>query len=235
MHIFTNENDADAILNIIKTVKQNRQLLVETHTPTYLGHPYLLTWSHFHTFRKLFESDQSITHFMYLEDDIFITPKNIEYWLKSRQDLKIAGLIPSFLRYEKKKDSAELYSTDALTNSNLDNIPTLKTTENYCYLNLQNPYQGMYLLDRDLMYEHLTSLSSIPGNSHWGIREQAAAGLTFINIPPGCNSRNFIGYDSKNSRIDPNSLIHHLPNNYADNSNTPFGKIKINELIIHAD
>ena len=235
VHISTNENDAEAILNIIKTVKQNRQLVVETHVPTYLGHPYLLTWSHFYTFRKLFESDESITHFMYLEDDIFITPKNIEYWLKSRLDLQISGLIPSFLRYEKREGSADLYSTDATTNSSLAKIPTLKTSESYCYLNLPNPYQGMYLLDRELMYEHLIGPSSIPENTPWGIREKAAAGLTFINVPPGCYSRNFIGYDFKNRNIDPNSLIHHLPNNYANNLNTPFGKIKIKELIVHDD
>jgi hypothetical protein len=63
----------------MEAVKQDRKLAVEIHTPTYLGHPYLLAWSHLYTFRESFNTDESITHFMYLEDDILITEKNIEY------------------------------------------------------------------------------------------------------------------------------------------------------------
>jgi hypothetical protein len=233
VHIFTNEKDADKTLKIMDAVKQDRKLAVEIHTPTYLGHPYLLTWSHLYTFRECFNTDKSITHFMYLEDDILITEKNIEYWLKSREELKSSNVIPSFLRYEKKRDAEILYSTDVITRSVFDKLPRIKETESYYYVNLPYPYQGMYLLDRELMHEHLTGPSSIPERTPWDIREKAAAGLTFIKIPKGCVSRNFIGYDFENKCIDPNSLIHHLPNNYVDNLGTPLGKIKVNELIIH--
>jgi hypothetical protein len=234
VHVFTNENDMDKSINIMNAVKQGRTLAVEIHTPTYLGHPYLLTWCHLYTFRELFNSDESITHFMYVEDDIFITPKNIEYWLRGLVNLKKEGLIPSFLRYEKMDYSTELYSTDAFTRSIFHELPRMEISENYCYLNLPEPYQGMYLLDRELMYEHLNGPSSIPEKTPWHIREKAAAGLTFTNVRQGCYSRNFIGYDFANKTIDPNSFIHHLPNNYATNPGTPLGKIKINELITHA-
>jgi hypothetical protein len=234
VHVFTNENDMDKSINIMNAVKQGRTLAVEIHTPTYLGHPYLLTWCHLYTFRELFNSDESITHFMYVEDDIFITPKNIEYWLRGLVNLKKEGLIPSFLRYEKMDYSTELYSTDAFTRSIFHELPRMEISENYCYLNLPEPYQGMYLLDRELMYEHLNGPSSIPEKTPWHIREKAAAGLTFTNVRQGCYSRNFIGYDSKNKTIDPNSLIHHIPNNYVANPDIALGKIKINELITHA-
>jgi len=233
VHIFTNEKDVNKTHKIMSAVKQGRELEVEIHTPTYLGHPYLLTWSHLYTFRESFNSDQSITHFMYLEDDILITEKNIAYWLKSREELRSSKVIPSFLRFEKKKDSEILYSSDVITRSIFDKLPRIKETESYYYVNLPYPYQGMYLLDRELMHEHLTGPSSVPQNTPWDIREKAAAGLTFIKIPKGCVSRNFIGYDFENKCIDPNSLIHHLPNNYVDNPDTPLGKIKVNELIIH--
>jgi len=235
VHVFTNENDADKTLNIMRAVTQGRELAVDIHSPTHLGHPYLLTWSHFYTFRELFNADESISHFMYLEDDIFITEKNIGYWLKSREVLRTSMVIPSFLRYEEKEGSIELYATDVKTRSSFDNLPKIKESEIYYYLNLPQPYQGMYLLDRELMYEHLTGPSSIPERTPWGIREKAAAGLTFVNVPKGCNSRNFIGYDLNSNCIDPNSLIHHLPNNYVDNLDTLAGKIKVNELIIHVD
>jgi hypothetical protein len=91
----------------------------------------------------------------------------------------------------------------------------------------------MYLLDRELMIEHLNGPSSIPQGTPWGIREKAAAGLTFVNVPKGCISRNFIGYNFQNKCIDPNSLIHHLPNNYANELNSQFATIKVNELIFH--
>lgn len=41
-------------------------------TPKYLGHPYLLTWSHLDVFREMYKTDEDISHFMYLEDDIEI-------------------------------------------------------------------------------------------------------------------------------------------------------------------
>ncbi|MBU3560435.1 hypothetical protein [Polynucleobacter hallstattensis] len=235
VHIFTNENGVDKMLNIMRAVKQDRELAVNIHTPTYLGHPYLLTWSHFHTFRELFNTDESISHFMYLEDDIFITKKNIEYWLRSREALRNNKVIPSFLRYEEKEGSKAMYATDVKTRSSFDSLPKVKESEIYYYLNLPQPYQGMYLLDRELMYEHLNGPSSIPECTPWGIREKAAAGLTFVNVPKDCHSRNFIGYDFETKCVDPNSLIHHLPNNYVSKMGTLHGKIKVDELIIHAD
>ena len=111
-------------------------------------------------------------------------------------------------------------------------MPKIKISSNYYYLNLPEPYQGMYLLDRELMSEHLNGASSIPEYTPWGISEKAAAGLTFMNVPQACYSRNFVGYDLKNKRIDQNSLINHLPNNYANNSASPHGKIKVDELVI---
>jgi hypothetical protein len=48
-------------------------------TPKYLGHPYLLTWSHLDVFRKMYKIDDNISHFMYLEDDVEIKLNNIEY------------------------------------------------------------------------------------------------------------------------------------------------------------
>lgn len=233
VHIFTNIDDSDKKLRIADAINPESKYAIEIHSPTYLGHPYLLAWSHFFIFRKIFDTDESVTHFLYVEDDIFIAQKNIEYWLKSREELRAYGLVPSFIRYEKLDGASEFYAPDASRASNFDDLPRILTSDNYCYLNLPEPYQGMYLLDRELMYEHLTGPSSIPEKTPWDIREKAAAGLTFTNVPKGCYSRNFLGYDLKNKRIDPDSLIHHLPNNYVDKEGTILGKIKMSELIIY--
>ena len=232
VYIFTNTDEEDKISNIRRCVKQNHELSVEIHTPTYLGHPKLLTWSHLFIFRIIFNTDSSITHFMYVEDDILVTRKNIEYWIKGRQELEAKKVIPSFLRYECKDESSKKYSTDCTMKYKFHYLPKFKISDEYYYLNLREPYQGVYLLDRELMTEHLNGSSSIPEYTPWGISEKAAAGLTFMNIPYGCYSRNFIGYDIKKKRVDPNSLIHHLPNNYAKNLNSPHGKVRTDELII---
>lgn len=235
IHIFTNAEGYVKKHRILKAVDPENKLNVQLHTPTYLGHPYLLTWSHFYVFRKLFESDKLITHFMYLEDDILITPKNIQYWLSAREDLKSENFYPSFLRYELNNNSLEPYSSDLLGKLFFNNLPKIKKSNRYCYLSLPYPYQGMYFFDRELMREHLQGPSSIPQHHRWGIREQAAAGLTFSNVRDNFFSRNLIGYDVGAKKIDIGCLIHHLPNNYVDQANVLLGKIKVNELIVHGE
>jgi hypothetical protein len=204
----------------------------EIYVPKFIGHPFLLTWGHLDVFRKFFEADEGITHFMYLEDDIEIKPNNIAYWLQGREDLLKVGLIPSFLRYELADQKEGILSTDVTSPVELSAIPTFIANESgNFYINLPEPYQGMYLLDRELAKEHLFGPSSSPDFGPWGIREKAAQGLTFSKIPSGCFSRNFIGYIQSQGCIDPNALIHHTPNNYANNPLSKFGKIHIKNLI----
>jgi len=197
-----------------------------------LGHPYLLPWSHFVVFRRLFE-DKTITHFMYLEDDILINKNNIMYWVYSRELLRPFNLIPSFLRVEKKDTDGKWYCTDVTKKINIIITPKVIIDNDYCFLNMSNPYQGMYLLDRELMYEHLNGESSSPDYGIWLIREKSSQGVTFLNVPKGYNSRNLVGYNKRENKIDKNALIHHTPNNYANNRNinNRFATLSVENLI----
>ncbi len=227
--IVTNTKSLDQHEEIREAVGNN----IKIYVPKHIGHPYLLTWAHFDIFREFFHANQEITHFMYLEDDIQIKPNNIKYWLKGRENLRKFGLIPSFLRYEIKDSNSEKYSTDITIQVKFNEIPKIKVPDtNYYYINFPQPYQGMYLLDRDLAREHLFGLSSDPDFGKWRIREKAAQGLTFASIPYGFTSRNLVGYDSSLNQVDHDSLIHHIPNNYANNSQSKFGKLRIQDLII---
>ena len=199
--------------------------------PKLLGHPYLLPWSHLGFFAQLFADDFSISHFMYLEDDICVQKENIDYWLRGREELRPFGLIPSFLRYELKTNNMDPYSTDLIKQYNPYEYTRAEVSSSYVYLNLPDLYQGMYLLDRELMSEHLNGMSSNPDFGKWKIREKAAQGITFVNIPGGCQARNFVGYDMITGGIDPCCLIHHTPNNYANNPDTKFAKILVKELV----
>ena len=199
--------------------------------PQLLGHPKLLTWCHRAVLKERFEQDATVTHFMYLEDDICVRPSNIRYWLEAREALRSSGLIPSFLRYEERIPGGERYSTDVTRRLALGQLPQLRTAQDYAFLNLPQPYQGMYLLDRELMLEHMEGPSWDPNFGPWGIMEKATQGLTYAGVPPGYNSRNLIGYDLASGQIDDGCLVHHTPNNYTNNPRSKFGKIPLTELI----
>ena len=230
-HIITNSCKEDQHC-IIRSLLNEADIPITIHCPTLLGHPYLLCWSHLSVFRTLFAEDNSITHFLYVEDDILIRKRNIIYWLEGREMLREYGLIPSFLRYEKKDDDFAKYSTDITFSTLYSKLLHTKAKKDYVFINFHQPYQGLYLLDRELMAEHLNGPSSNPDSGIWSIREKAAQGLTYANVPEGFYSRNLVGFDTLKFSVDPECLVHHLPNNYANNPGTPFGKIPYQDLVL---
>lgn len=228
--IFTNIIDHEC-LSKIKAL-QSGQKHIEVITPSLLGHPYLLTWSHLDWFRNKFNTDNTITHFLYLEDDIAISKENIEYWLEGRSLLAHTNFYPSFLRYEYKADSlTKRYSSDVTKVNCFFFLPKTSISENYTFVNVSEPYQGLYFLDRILAEEHFFGPSSNPDFGDWFIREKAAQALTFKSVPKGFTSRNLIGVRTDLKQMDPRCLVHHMPNNYADNVLSTFGKINIEDVI----
>lgn len=220
-------------IEILDQALKNKGFKYEFFIPTGMGHPYLLTWAHFDVFRRLI-SNESITHYMYLEDDLLVTRENIDYWNESFITLSPLGLIPSFFRVEKNQQNLQWYSSDAQEQFYFSKLPKVYKNPNYAFINLPHPYQGMYFLPRELMLEHLNGKSSSPDSGIWFIREKAAQGLTFQKVPPWCTSRNLIGFDTQNKSIDRRSFIHHLPENYA-NRTPPDGKlgtIQIDQVIL---
>jgi hypothetical protein len=229
LYVITNESSPNCLSNIGKVINSKNFKIISAGP---LSHRFYLTWHHLEIFRNEFNSNSDFTHFMYLEDDIKIGQDNISYWLKSREDLKTLGFIPSFLRFEKSSDYPGLLSSDISVPMLIKKIPKIKFSSNYWYLNLSEPYQAMYLLDRELAKEHLFDYPLENRDSIWGVRETAASGLTFINVPEGFKSRNVVGFNSNDFEIDKNSLIHHLPNNYANNKRSIYGKLEIKNIIL---
>ena len=196
-------------------------------TPTYIGHPYLLTWSHRDVFREHISKGSSHTHFLYLEDDLLFTKQNLDYWLCAREITSSTPFIPGFLRRE-TNNRGESVSTDVTEPQALASTPLLKAGD-LIFASLRQCYQGMYLLDKQLALEFFFSDASSPDTGIWGIREKAAQGLTYWNVPASAHSRIIVGL-SQEMQIHPHSQIHHLPNNYADNPNSPFGKIPVDSI-----
>jgi hypothetical protein len=235
-HLFTNIYDNDPRVTLSKIIKQGSDLEVYIHTynPSNFVNPYFLTWTHVPFFKYLFESDNSITHFMYIEADMLVTRSNIDYWLHAREQLRSTRLVPSFLRYELNYVDKKFYSTDLQYSLPFVQLSRIQMSDDYFYLNLKFPYQAMYLLDRELMQEHLEGpFREFLLNHIWGVPEQAAGGITFLNVPSDFYSRNVIGFNLKTKKIDPNCLVHHLPNNFANDIEVNnFGKVLIDEAII---
>ncbi len=228
--IITNTHAEDERAKIRATLI-NKGFDFRMMSPTLLGHPFLLTWCHLDIFRDRIASESSITHFMYVEDDICVRPENVVFWMDAREKLRPYHLIPSFIRYEYRSGSPVQYATDVTHRYDPLTLPRIDHSADYAFFNMPQPYQGLYFLDRELMHEHLSGMSSSPEFSMWNIRETATRGLTFANVPRGCRSRNFIGYRIDEGRIDPDCMLHHTPNNYANMSNTRMGKIPMAEII----
>lgn len=221
--IVTNTSNSEEIKKI-EYVIAGKGFSFRFFTPNTLGHPLLLTWAHFPVFKELLQ-DESFTHFMYLEDDTLITHENMSYWIEGRELLKPYGLIPSFLRVEKKVNDDRWYSSDCPHPFYIYALPKIEVKKNFGFVNFPELYQGMYLLDRELMIEHLSGPTYSPNSGVWGIQEKAAQGLTFSNVPKGYTTRNLIPYQLDSMKIDERCLIHHVPNNYAQPG--PNGKIVI--------
>ena len=217
-------------LDRIHALLKKANIQYEVISPSYLGHPFLLTWTHLAIFRERF-LDESFTHFLYLEDDICIEPKNIQYWLQGRELLKPLGLVPSFFRYEYKLHGKIKLATDLVHRINFYLMPKILMSPGYGFINVPNAYQACYLMDRELMFEHLQGESSHPDFGRWDVRARAASGLTFANVPKGFWSRNVVGVNLLEKQIDSDALIHHVPNNYAFDENAPNAKTPVMQIL----
>ena len=227
--IVTNTSNANEIKKL-ESVIAGKGFSYEFFIPDTLGHPLLLTWDHFPVFKALLK-DGSFTHFMYLEDDTRVTRQNITYWIEGRELLRPHGLIPSFMRVEKKVNDDHWYSSDCPHPFYIFALPRIEVKKNFGFVNFPELYQGMYLLDRELMIEHLSGPTYSPNSGVWGIQEKAAQGLTFANVPKGYTTRNLIPYMIDSLQIDGRCLIHHVPNNYAQPG--PNGKVVVTAPVDH--
>ena len=200
-----------------------------------MTHPFLLTWCHKKLIREVFlASPNTYTHFVYLEDDIRFSCNNFEYFCAFREPLEGYGLIPSFVRVERSEALGCYVSTDNTQPASLvDRRKVL--IQPYEFINLPSSYNGMFVLDRELAAEYVQSRSFDADDSvamsSWSIRERAAMGLTFEAVPDGFAARCVVPVSTGDHLIPSCSFVYHLPNNYAEDPMTPFGKLPIAQMI----
>ncbi len=201
-----------------------------------LINPLHLPWAHKHLILDQFlNAGGEYTHYLYLEGDIEFSFTNFLYFLKYRPPLRRLGLLPSFLRVEYGFADDQLYCTDQVGIVRTDNRPVVKL-DGLWFVNVDNPYNAMFMLDDELAREYVTSRSfgmETSSDVHrWDVRERAAMGLCFENVPNGFFSRYVIPINPIDRTVPSFSYLYHTPNNYANDPDGPFGKILMTRLFL---
>jgi hypothetical protein len=161
--------------------------------------------------------------FMYIEDDILVPYKAIQYWLHYNEKLIELNYNLGFVRIEVENNIE--YITD-LHGEKFNTIINLNE-KMYCVNNI-NPYCAFWIYNKNEFNNFANSkyykINNIQG---YGIREQSAIGL---------HGSNTDWYKSTlipviNNKLIEECKIYHMPNNYVLNKNTLFATIKFDEAV----
>ncbi len=212
-----------------------------------------LTWKHKRVLRRAV-ANKSITHFLYLEDDVALSNENVSYWLAARSALAQHGLVPGFAIYEQLEDEKFLVSpTKKRANSQICESIYIEGIGSAALHLSHFPYQPMYIMDRTLMVEHITCSSQrSPLRSRvsgWGIAPRAAAGTIFGPSQKPMKSSIWLGSapflppvrhvlpmvpneggGGEAKRLHDAALIQHLRPTYAANPESPYAKVLVSEF-----
>lgn len=206
-------------------------------------HGYYLTWGHKELFGRALRSSH-VSHLIYLEDDIRLTPDAFAYWCRFRPLLASHGLLPGFVRFESYQGNR--FVVDQTRRQNVKERPRVQVSaggsdgfSRTCF-QLENPYQAMYILDRELGLDHIrNSPARSPSRSEtvaWSaskmLRERAAIGPIFDLPPSGFRARNVVPATEVGGTflLDEVCLVEHLGVAYAPSPDTPHGKIRVDDL-----
>jgi hypothetical protein len=195
-----------------------------------LAHPFHLTWWHKRHLRPWLEKARTgRDYFIYLEDDIVLTRENIAYFLDARPRLATRGLIPGFLRFENIEGIR--HSVDFVQAQPVNRRSTLRV-DGQRYIVPLNPYWAGFVLDRALAEEYVATpsfqLEPSATRTHWEVRERAAMGLTWENVPPRARSRYAVPIDA--CAPAAGCLVWHCAQNYSSDAATPFARLPLDTM-----
>jgi hypothetical protein len=204
----------------------------------YLAHPHYLTWRH----RKMIASEFGggakgrYTHFIYLEDDIRLSFANFCYFVEFREVLRDAGLLPSFLRVEYSKDLNGFVNSDTKIPVDVSHQAQIEVGH-IIMTNMPFPYNPCYILDAALAAEFLRTRSfkreSSRAVTDMEVRERAAMGLCYENVPEPFQCRYVVPISKTTGMALNRAWISHLPNNYANDPKSDFGKVRMDALFVN--
>lgn len=217
-----------------------------------LDNPFYLTWEHKKYLNSFLESDYDL--FSYLEGNILVEKKIFDYWFEYRQLFKKNNLnfIPATHRVRIGDHDNEIYSLDVIhkpiktrivneidneyyTNDLWEHGRALKERPIFIidgkkFISIGEPYQGMFIMDKEMVEEHLNSVyskSNVNMIPKMGVRESANLGNIFVNIPKNLEHRSVLPIDMK--EFERTWMIH-FGTNYHTIPDNPHAKIKSKDL-----
>jgi hypothetical protein len=212
--------------------RSKKNLLIESFPK--LANPWLLPWSHKHLIADRFlNTESTYTHFIYVEDDVLISFDNFCYFIHYREILKEKRLIPSFQRIEYNDADNRLYLLDQIGVTDFSSKVRVDL-DGYAFVNLDYPFNAMFILDRELALEYVETPSFDRERSKavgpgWDVACRAAMGLCFEAPPQGFAARYVSPVDPSTLTTPCWSWVYHLPNNYAKDRLKPFAKTRTDQ------
>ena len=185
-------------------------------------HPFYLTWKCRDLLQKQ-KNDYDI--FIYIEDDILVPNKAIQYWLEYNEKLIKMNYNLGFLRIEIDENNDE-YITDVCFGQHFDTIINLDEN-NYC-INNKNPYCAFWIYNKNEFNRFVDSkYYNINNINDYFIREKSAIGLH------GNSNYWYKGtlIPIINDKLIEDCKIYHMPNNYVMDKSSGFATLKFNEAI----
>jgi hypothetical protein len=198
-----------------------------------LADPWHLVWQHKAEIRERFLApDSGYTHFIYSEDDLQLSFGNFLYFLKYLPALRPAGLLPAFCVTECSLEGV-VYAKEQFNPTPIE-LRRIVQAGAYRFVNHNNPYNALFILDRALAEEHMASASSdIEGSTQvypWWVAERAAMGLCFDNVPKGFGARYVVALLAGEDVVPTCALLPHLPNKYANMPDHPISSLALKDL-----
>jgi len=210
------------IPNIKIIVDSNVNFDDKLHINVYeLDDPYHLTWQHKNYMPMFLKSD--FTHFAYIEGNLIIKKEVFDYWQQSRELFKRNNLnfIPATHRVQIVDE--QVYSLDC---THVVRSRPIMEVEGQKFVSLAEPYQGMFIMDKEMVEEHINSnYFSLGQKGYYGIRESANLGNMYVNTPVGYEHRAVVPLNNFSKCWTP-----HFGTDYHRDAHSPHAKIKIEDL-----
>ncbi len=176
-----------------------------------LKHPFHLTWMHR---QHILDNINNYNNFMYLEHDMYVPFDNYLNYLENFKIL-FPACVPSFIRIE-ELDNIK-YVVDVINKQEFIEY----YIEDKKFVNLTEPYHAFWIMPQ---HELLSTLK--PNFVRVStIREEAA-------YYPMQDLQKMSLIEINNKSISEKCYSYHLTNNYVELKNSPFAKIKVNEIFL---
>ena len=174
------------------------------------------------------------TAYVYMEDDTQVPWRAMVAWARSTPALALFNLTYGFYRTEVSPKTGELVMMDFEVKTNLSTANTLHINGLGDFVELNEPYFGMWLASDEQLREFMAhpywdkqTALAFKHPHGGGYMEKTNWMFQYVNVPAGFKSRSVVQYNPKTRMLDPRARIVHLRNGYSVQEWNPQAKIPL--------